>query len=231
MTCIFPDHVFPGWITPSTLGSLRPVAAGYFLFAIALCVIFLLLVKKKKKQKKQLSPLAGKKGPGEIDFDAIVGSIEKLNGRRRSLLFAANSFKDLPVTVPVHTAIRMAQTHRCLLVDLDTKRNAIAQVFGLESQEVETHLKIRSFPCEFENLFIWPARNFQLLKQMNLKRLLENASAKYDYVLVYAPYLTTLPDRRQIASCCKHAIACKGPNDARLMPLLKVCGCKVIQEI
>jgi hypothetical protein len=66
---------------------------------------------------------------------------------------------------------------------------------------------------------------------MNLRLLLEGAVKKYDYILIYAPYLTTLPDRRQIASCAKQAIAFTGRDAGRLMQLLEQCNCKVMKEI
>lgn len=225
----FFDYAFPGWITGIAGLAWPTITLTGFVFAVCLLGLLFLLIKKKNKNLAR--PAAAKKKPSSVDHDELVQNIKALNGRASNLLFAANSFKDLPVTVPVHVAVQLAQTHTCLLIDLDTKRNAVAQAFGLDSTVMDQKLHVRSIPTEFEKLSIWPAHNFQLSKQMNFKQLIENAGGKYDYILIYAPYLTTLPDRRQIASVSKRAFAFTGTKDERLMPLLKVCNCKVIKEI
>ena len=221
MYCNYLNYLYPGWIT-GVYASIGFTVTLISLVAVVCSAVLLLFLKKKKNRGKR---------PKTVNPDELMQDIKALNGKASSLLFAANSFKDLPVTVPVNIAVELANTHTCLLIDLDTNRNAVAQVFGLNDGEMNHQLTVRSVATDFEKLFIWPAKNFQLLKQMNVKQLIENASGKYDYILVYAPYLTTLPDRRQIASSCKHAFAFTGPNDSSLLRLLGVCNCKVIREI
>ena len=196
---------------------------------LTLSVSFFLFVKKKgkkpEKQKGNTTPVSDK-----LHHDEILEIIKKQNGCLRSLLFAANSLDDLPVTVPVNLAVCLAQMHKCLLVDLDIKRNAIAQVFELDTTGTDASLIVSSYPTPLDNLSVWPAHNFGMLRQMNLQILFEGAVKKYDYVLIYAPYLTTLTDRRQIAACAKQAIIFSGDNDSQLTKLLQVCNCKVIAE-
>ena len=147
------------------------------------------------------------------------------------MLLAANNLADLPVTIPVNLAVSLAQTGKCLLIDLDSKRDALAKVFGVDSSKLDRDLKISPVQTEFENLSIWPAQYFDLLKQMNLRLLLDSAK-KYDHILLYAPYLTVLADRKQIASCSKHAVIfCNNSeNKTQLRELLKTCNCKIVLE-
>ncbi|MBL7214743.1 MAG: hypothetical protein ISS71_03585 [Phycisphaerae bacterium] len=177
------------------------------------------------------SPRPSEKQKTAVDYDNLLTTIKKQNGRFQRLLLAAGSLNDLPVTIPVNVAVRIAQTHKCLLVDLDIRRNAIARVFDLEATETSGAFKTGSCPTPLENLSVWPARNFERLRQTNFRPLLERAGKKYDYILIYAPYLTTLPDRRQVAACAGQAIAFTGENGSQLMQLLEQCDCKVIQEI
>ena len=148
------------------------------------------------------------------------------------MLLAASGLTDLPVTIPVNLAVSLAGTGKCLLIDLDSKRDALAKVFEVDSSKIETHLKMSPVPTEFENLSVWPARYFDLLKQMNLRSLLDAANKKYDHILLYAPYLTVLADRKQIAFCSKQAVIfCKDSEKAtQLRRLLKTCDCEILLE-
>ena len=222
-------YALPEWITHS-FGFKRAVLIAGLLCLIAFLSLLLLIVSKRKtRTKKIIKP--SKKQKRNVSYDAISATIQKQNGRMRCLLLAATSLKDLPVTIPVNVALRIARTHRCLLVDMDVRRNAVARVFDLETIPANGTFKMIPCTTPIDNLCVWPARNFELLRQMNLRLLLEDAAKKYDYVLIYAPYLTTLPDRRQVAMCAKQAIAFTGKNGSRLMQLLEQCNCKVVEEI
>lgn len=205
------------------------VVTGVLFLAVLSYVVFSAIRKRKKRpSKKQGSP---EKTPCDINYEHIIDAIKKQNGRARSLLLAASSLTDLPVTVPVNIAFRLAETHKCLLVDLDTKRNAISRVFDIDLTQANGAVQAGSYPTSLDNLFVWPARNFEVLRQMNLRALLGGAVKKYDYILIYAPYLTTLPDRLQIATSARRAIAFTGSNGTQLMKLLAHCNCHVIEEL
>lgn len=225
----FLTYFYPGWIT-NLLGSFWMVIVTGILFLGTLSTVLFTAIRKRKTPTKK-SPPASKNKKKTVDYDHLITAIKKKNGRARSLLLAASSLNDLPVTVPVNAAIRLAETHKCLLVDLDTKRNAIARVFDIEPACVNGNVQAGSYPTSLENLYVWPAKNFEVHRQMNLRALLEGAGKKYDYILIYAPYLTTLPDRRQVAACSRQAIAFTGNNGTRLMKLLEHCNCKVIEEM
>lgn len=212
--------------TANLLGSMWMVtAAGILSAVIGLSALFFILSKRKTKAKKSSEP---KKQKTALDYEHLLTAIKKQNGRLHTLLLAAGSLHDLPVTVPVNLAVGLAKTHKCLLIDLDIKRNAVARVFDLEI--TNGNFKTGSYPTPIRNLSVWPARNFELLRHMNLRLLIEDAAKKHDYILIYAPYLTTLPDRRQIAASARQAVVFTGQNGSQLMQLLNQCNCKVMQE-
>ncbi|MHC4551204.1 MAG: P-loop NTPase family protein [Planctomycetota bacterium] len=210
--------------------SLRPVLTGGVVIFMMVAAIAALWWKKRKTSKAS-SNLPQPAHHADINYDRMLTGIEKLNGKAHCLLFAANSLKDLPVTVPVQIALRLAKSRKCLLIDLDLKRNAIAQAFGLDTADDAPTLKIRSLPTEFDNLFVWPAAHFKQQGHMNIKQLVERASRQYDQVLIYAPYLTTLADRRQIASACTNAYTFGNGNNNRLTQLLAACKCPVARTL
>jgi Mrp family chromosome partitioning ATPase len=174
-----------------------------------LLVIFILKSRKKRKGvvKLEKQPISQ-----NADIQQILKVLQKPNGQMRPVLLAASGLADLPVTIPVNLAVSLSNTGKCLLIDLDT------------------HLKISPVPTEFDNLSVWPARYFDLLKQMDLRSLLDSASQKYDHILLYAPYLTVLADRKLIASCSKQAILlCKDiERREQLSRLLKKCDCEIL---
>ena len=196
--------------------------------AVVLLLLLFFLVKTIKKRGGGPKPKK-KLVSQNADIQETLKLLQNSNG---PVLLAASGLADLPVTIPVNLAVSLAGTGKCLLIDLDSKRDALAKVFEVDSEKIETHLKISPVSTKFENLSIWPARYFDLLKQMNLRSLLEAANKKYDHILLYAPYLTVLADRKQIASCSKQAIVfCKHAEETtQLHHLLKTCDCKILLE-
>lgn len=222
------NYVCPGWI-PIAIGTLWQIGVVIALPVVLFIGAWLLLLWNQKR-KAAKSPLSKQPPSSAVDYDRLLTAVKRQNGKLNSLLLAAGSLNDLPVTVPVNMAVQLAKTHKCLLVDLDTRRNAVARVFDIDVSE-QTSRSNGSYPTPLENLYIWPARNFELLRQTNLRRLLDGAAKKYDYILIYAPYLTTLPDRLQIAASAGKAIAFTGHNGTRLRQLLRQANCKVLQEL
>lgn len=192
---------------------------------ILLLLVFYLLKKKKKSPKKlQTSKHSGPKG---AEVPQMLSIIKKT---KSPVLLAASSLSDLPVTIPVNLAVSLAKTGKCLLIDLDSKRDALAKVFDVDSSKIDFDLKISPVSTEFENVFVWPAGYFDLLKQMNLRSLLKTANEKFDHILLYAPYLTVLADRKQIASCSRQAIVFSknGQENTLLHNLLETSDCKIL---
>lgn len=186
----------------------------------------------KRKRPKTIASKEHLPHP-EDQISRIVSGILKQNGSCKSLLLAANRIDDLPVTTPVKLAAELSSKGKCLLVDLDYKRNSIARVFDINSPIINTDLRVSPIRTPLENVDLWPSEFFSMLKQMNLRSLLESAQKKYDYIILYAPYLTTLVDRKQIASCAGHAITFEliqkeQKEKSQLGKLFEYCKCPVL---
>jgi hypothetical protein len=225
---------FQGWIYDLFDSQWLYLAiAGVFFLVLIVASLHLIPKKKKSKKRKPVAsiPPADTQKSEPDDYNSIVDTAQKVSQQSRCLLLAGNSLESLPVTIPVNLAIKLAQSGKCLLIDLDTKRDAISKVFDLNADEMPANLKVSSLETPVENLSVWPARNFDFLKQMNLRGLLDGANKKYDHVLIYAPYLTTLADRKQIATSAKYAVAFTGQEktNSQLVNLLNACNCKVVQ--
>ena len=193
--------------------------------AIVVLAVLILIIKKMSRTKKTRK----KSGPrptveigrqvqvAESDYEMITERIVKLGDKCKSVLFASGGAGSLPITIPVNAAIDLAKNKgkKCLLIDLDVKRNAAAKVFNIDDKIPIREVHPKAYDTEIEDLQIWPADNFRKSKQMNIKSLVASASKKYDIVLVNAPHLNSSPDRRPIASSADYGfVFSNSPQEA-----------------
>ena len=160
--------------------------------------------KKPKKQKKGKMITAHKIAPD--DYEHITGLIKKVKGKHKSVLFSSCSTECLPITRPVKVAMQLSMDKKCLLIDLDLKRNAVAKAFDIEDKPNTKELRPMPYKTFSENLFVWPSHNFVRSGHMNILELVQSAMAKFDYVLISCPCLDKSPDRRPIAAAADYNI-------------------------
>jgi Mrp family chromosome partitioning ATPase len=205
---------------------------------IAITTIALILItlkKRKSKKSTDTNPADAKESPykwPEENYEFITDRIKRVGRKYKSILFASAEIASLPITIPVNVAIGLAKNERrCLLIDLDLKRDAIAEVFELDSNK--NGLTPKAIRTEFENLWVWPGHNFTQLKQMNIKLIVQKAQRKFDFILINAPSLANSPDRKQIISAADAAFICTktGSEVKKLAELIKPLNCVVIGNI
>ena len=210
------------------------IAAGAI--AIVVFVLVLILLKRRKSKKAISSNLTHGKDTLDIrseeDYELITARIIRVRKKYKSILFASIGPASLPVTIPVNVAIGLAKNKkRCLLIDLDLRRDAIAKALDLDNNKEGLQPKV--LRTEFENLWVWPGHNFTQLKQMNIMEIVQKASDRFDFILMNAPSLLSSPDRRQIISAAEAAFICTKSSSeaARLAELIKPSDCAVIGNI
>ena len=222
---------------------LEVLQSKWFIFGIAggaivivVFVLALILLKRRKSKKAIGSNLTSGKDTLDIrseeDYELITRRIIRVKRKYKSILFASVGPASLPVTIPVNVAVGLAKNKkRCILIDLDLKRDAIAKALGLDSNK--NRLQPKAVRTEFENLWVWPGHNFTQLKQMNIMEIVQKASDRFDFILMNAPYLVSSPDRMQIISAAQAAFICakSGSEAARLAELIKPSDCVVIGNI
>ena len=187
---------------------------------------------KPKKQKTKPIKKVACVSIKENDYQSLVDKINKTCKKKTGVLFAGAGIDTLPLTMPVNTAIGLSKKgKKCLLIDLDTKRNAIANAFDI-SEDAPKNFKPHSYETSFENLKIWPAGNFAPQMYIAINELVEQASKKYDFVLINAPYLDGHIDRKPIASAstCALMFTDNDKQTTRLNELLTGCNCKIISS-
>ncbi len=217
-TELFSEWMYSGWLY---------AGIGVF-FAVVLVIMLGLLLRRRKPKISSVTKSNTQTLP--LDYPALLEAVSRRNGHTASILMAASSLTDLPITIPVRTAVALAASRKCLLIDLDIKRDALASVFDLdEAEAVPTALKPVS--SGIDNLDVWPAHFFARLKQMNLKSLLAEARKTYAVILINVPYLTTHPDRRQIVRCADAAVVFAKDKNALpgLEQILNAGDCRIVK--
>ncbi|NIA17192.1 MAG: hypothetical protein GWO86_02475 [Planctomycetes bacterium] len=188
------------------------------------------------KMVKIKSP-AGKNQPQQLaqkDYQLITERILGLSKKLKSILFAGSDPGALPITIPVNVAIQLAEKGKsCLLIDLDLKRDALAQVFEISDEQINQYLIPRAMTTNFPNLFIWPARHFIRTRLMNIAEIVDAAVKNMDIVLVNAPAVRASLDRSQILAACRVCCIFSNKESAseEMFRLAKSSGCVLIGNI
>jgi len=114
---------------------------------VILIAVLLLTLRRSKRRKSNKCAirmadktvninLANSKEPSDKEtqesYERIGERIKRAGKKYKSILFASVGAESLPVTIPVNAAVGLAKDDkRCFLIDLDLKRDAIAEAFGL----------------------------------------------------------------------------------------------------
>ncbi|MEN6307061.1 MAG: hypothetical protein ABFD91_04825 [Anaerohalosphaeraceae bacterium] len=225
-----------GW-AESLLGSPYLYAAvGCFFACILLITLWHLF---RKPQTTTLFPGQSSKAKAQntdnaADFTSpLIQKIQRLNSKNKIILLAGAGLDNLPVTIPVKIAIAMAQSNRrCLLVDMDTRRNAAAKVFELNSNTTDGIISPYPLKTVIPNLSLWPAEFFVRFSQVNIRTVIQNTKDTFEIIMINAPYLDGHPDRKLIAMSAEYGlIFCQKPGQLdRLKMLLSENGCRLIQS-
>jgi hypothetical protein len=155
-------------------------------------------------------------------------------GQAKTILMAAENIGELPVTVPVNAAMRLAEGgDRCVLIDLDIERGAISKVFEINQKAKKKAVAVAT--C-IANIWVVPADSFSVNDPGSLKKTISELSEQYDYTVVYAPNIRTW-DYREIAGAIDAAMLF-GPDGKIESSSIKdfrgglsECGCKIIPNI
>ncbi len=186
-------------------------------------------------------------------YEAIAELIESRGGSRtqpfrkagrsaptKTTLMAAESVKELPVTIPVNIAVHLAQRNqKCLLIDLDLKRGVISKVFDIDSGDGSNRVRGEAIATCINNLWVWAASNFNKgdgeTEVTNIKDVIARLESRYERLVVYAPNIKLLADRCRIADCVGAAILfgskskIEGSSISDFHKLLKSSGCEILK--
>ncbi|MHC4622744.1 MAG: FHIPEP family type III secretion protein [Planctomycetota bacterium] len=159
-------------------------------------------------------------------YESIADLIRsKSTDHIKTVLMAAENIAELPVTVPVNIALCLARKERrCLLVDLDSARDAVAKVFEVDGKGPEGKHGTLGRPSCISNLSILPASDFGKCEKegdrSKLKDTLTLAKATYDHIILYAPHVQSLIQSQEVANSMDTAILFGRATDEAENPYL-----------
>jgi succinoglycan biosynthesis transport protein ExoP len=128
------------------------------------------------------------------------------NGSRpRVLVLTSANPREGKTTVITNLAIALAQAnHRVLLIDGDTRRPRLHDIFGLENRAGLSEVLSGKSPLEVRetkipNLYVLPSGegdDMSLLFSPDLRTLLKRVKAEFDMILIDSPPMLQMPDAR-----------------------------------
>ena len=170
----------------------------------------------------------------DADYKLITERILHIKGKHKIVLFGASDVRCLPITIPVNAAISLAGSgKKCLLIDMDIKRNAIAKAFELDEKAGNQFARPRAYKTHFDNLRIWPGHNFMHSYKVDFRSLVDAAKGEFDFVLVSDPYLGSNGQQLQItlASECGFIFTQNTMEATRLASIMNASKCSLIGNI
>ncbi len=125
-------------------------------------------------------------------YNDIAETVRELDKEDMPLLFAASNVKDMPVTVVVNTAMRLAKDSlKTLLIDLDHVRCPVMKVFDADY----SMMKKGPVKTSIKNLSIWSFEGIEKLNGEQMSEIFRVAGRDFDRVMIYAPN----PDMNHLA--------------------------------
>lgn len=189
------------------------------LFTAILIVTLWRLLKHPAFNKRRPAPNqpSDSKPIQENDLAALVLS---LRGSCRKVLLAAAGLDCMPVTIPIRLALNLAAgKQRCLLIDLDTRRDAIARAFEIPLKNPPSFEPVAT---DVEHIHVIAAHVFANSQTMSLQTIIRSAEKRFNVILLSAPYLDGNPDRKQIAASADYTILF-AETDAQIHRLESIC--------
>ena len=170
-------------------------------------------------------------------YRVLRTNLAALSGGRRSVLVTAVSHDASAVQVPVNLAWSLAQTgRRVLLIDLDLRHSAVAQLFALAKGPGAADVLIgrASFddaiqPTAHPELHVVPGgvanrAPSDLLSGQGLDALVSAAEVDYDVVVVHAPPLLSHTDAAVVAQATAHTIVVVHADQTQAPDLTRALG-------
>ncbi len=223
---VFVAESLPDWFTELMYSSWLYVIVGGIFLAVLVCgAVSLLHRRKNALHAAALKP----KTEATCDLLSLLDTMANENGHARSILLVADNPRDLPATIAIHAAMRLAETSKCLLIDLDIQRDALSHVFQVDAR----HPATAPAPTPLDNLYLWSARNISQLPETDIENALAAAAQDYDVILFYAPGLLAHPQRTQIIRAADAAILFAGDHQSTepLRNLLASVSCRILKTL
>lgn len=209
---------------------------GGSVFVVCIVLIYILFFRGKIQEQADCSPnaLPACKTISDAEYELITQRLLQIKGKYSSVLFAASAINCLPITIPVNVGVSLARKGiKCLLIDTDIRRNAIAKAFDLDESPQAELPGPRGYKTSFNNLRLWPAHNFAHKNPVLIKDLIEGAKNEFDFVIINAPYLPESSDHKQIAGVSDSAFifAQNAADAAKLSTLMKSARTSIIGNV
>jgi len=158
----------------------------------------------------------------EMLADLILGSNEN-----KCVLMTADGQNNLPCTIPVNTAIKLACGQlKTLIIDFDLERTSVTQVFEIKDCQTKV-----TKTC-IEDLYLFSAIKLARTSAKNLKPIFEKLSKSFENIIIYCPDSSELLRRDHFFEFINSAIVFGDRNtvseDQKLLEQLSDNNCQIL---
>jgi hypothetical protein len=169
--------------------------------------------------------MSGEAQKTEVNYRAMAQQIASSGGK--VFIFASANSATMPVTIVANVAMLLAwEKGRCLLIDLDMERDAVGRAFEMDEKQEE---KPKAYKTSVENLFVWPARNFEKVGWIKAYAVVGRARDNADYVLVNAPGLARHPECFRLLHSADGAFVFGEGEDGEITKLVHAGRCPLMK--
>jgi Mrp family chromosome partitioning ATPase len=166
---------------------------------------------------------------GSLDeyYNELCETVRKVPYSMGPVLFAAENFDQLPVTVVVNTAARLAQAGlKTVIIDADPERDALSTVFEIDKTEAEG----QALESCIKGLYVSCRDGFVNKNASDLAEMFKEVSRGFDCGIIYAPNMNSRPDPVQLIHSVNTAVifSDKYIDDDNIYNLAISSQCRVI---
>ena len=222
-------------------GLLASGGGGLIALGVLACVSVVGVLVLFGLKRKGLLPAAAAKEINNVNYsDLRSGGYELITklillgeGQGGTVLVFAG-IEELPVTISVNIAITLSKAgKKCLLVDTDAGRDAVAKVFDIENTEVFSGTEARPYETDFEGLQVWAGHNFSDRRGVGADELVRGAVTRFDFVVVNAPQIKQVGEWDKILEAASQGViySSNASQAEELMGAMKAANCEIIANI
>jgi hypothetical protein len=164
----------------------------------------------------------------------MIAKLVLLGEESGGSVFVFAGVENVPVTIAVNVAMTLCKAgKKCLLVDTDVRRDAVAKAFGIENSTELSGREARPYETEFEGLLVWAGHNFSDRNVVVADDLVRGAMDRFDFVVVNMPYAKDVAGwERLLASASRGIIYSGNAGQAgELTGMMRAARCEVVANI
>jgi hypothetical protein len=162
----------------------------------------------------------------EPSYEMTANMIAEFKENKVILMTAENQ-NNLPCTIPINIAMKLTQQGRTLIIDFDTERLPLTQVF--ETKDCHT----KAVRTCIENLYLLSPAILAQTCEQSLRNIFEKLSQTFEHIIIYAPKASDIINKNRFFEHINLAIVLGSQNynsvNKNLIEKISNQNCRILQ--